>query len=198
MMEKSDRDLEGAEQKRSDTRMSASAALAWFLKEVLPLEAILMRYLRHNWRDQSDIEDLLQDVYIRVFEAAQKQIPDKAKPFVFTTARNLLIDRVRERRVVPMDAVSDLDALGVAIDTPAPDQSVIARDELRVLREAIELLPPRYREVVLLRKIEDLPRSEIATRLSISENTVSIYLAEGIAALSDIVYGEQAQTRGHQ
>src|ERR1044072_3151086 len=198
MMEKSDRDLEGAEQKRSDTQMSASAALAWFLKEVLPLEAILMRYLRHNWRDQSDIEDLLQDVYIRVFEAAQKQIPDKAKPFVFTTARNLLIDRVRERRVVPMDAVSDLDALGVAIDTPARDKNVRAREELRVLREAIDLWPPRCRDVVLLRKIEDLPRSEIAARLSISENTVSIYLAEGIAALSDIVYGEQAQTRGHQ
>ncbi len=158
-MEKSDRNLEGAEQKRSDTHMSASAALAWFLKEVLPLEGVLMRYLRHNWRDQSDIEDLLQDIYVRVFESAQRQIPDKAKPFVFTTARNLLIDRVRESRVVPMDAVSDLDALGIAIDTPGPDQNVIARDELRVLREAIELLPPRYRDVVLLRKIEDLSRS---------------------------------------
>ncbi len=197
-MEKSDRNLEGAEQKRSDTHMSASAALAWFLKEVLPLEATLMRYLRHNWRDQSDIEDLLQDIYVRVFESAQRQIPDKAKPFVFTTARNLLIDRVRERRVVPMDAVSDLDALGIAIDTPGPDQNVIARDELRVLREAIELLPPRYREVVLLRKIEDLPRAEIAARLSVSENTVSIYLAEGIAALSNIVYGDQTPSRGHQ
>jgi len=185
--------LEGAEHK--GTHMSASAALAWFLQEVLPLETILMRYLRHNWRDQSDIEDLLQDVYVRVFEAARREIPEKTKAFVFTTARNLLVDRVRERRVVPMDAVSDLDALGVAIDTTSPDQNLIARDELRLLREAIEMLPPRYRDVIVMRKIEDLPRSAIASRLGVAEATVSIYLAEGISALSDIVYGDQPNPR---
>lgn len=185
--------LEGAE--HPGTHMSASAALAWFLQEVLPLETILMRYLRHNWRDQSDIEDLLQDVYVRVFEAARREIPEKTKAFVFTTARNLLVDRVRERRVVPMDAVSDLDALGVAIDTTSPDQNLIARDELRLLREAIEMLPPRYRDVIVMRKIEDLPRSAIASRLGVAETTVSIYLAEGISALSDIVYGDQPNPR---
>lgn len=195
MVETSGMGLEGAEPQQLGTHMSASAALAWFLREVLPLEATLMRYLRHNWRDQSDIEDLVQDVYIRVFEAAQREIPEKAKPFVFTTARNLLIDRVRERRVVPMDAVSDLDALGVAIDTPAPDQNLIARDELRLLREAIQQLPPRYREVVIMRKIEDLPRSAIAARLGVTEATVSSYLALGISALSDILYGETGGAR---
>jgi RNA polymerase sigma factor (sigma-70 family) len=195
MVEKLGTRLEGAESEHSDTHMSASAVLAWFLQEVLPLETILMRYLRHNWRDQSDIEDLLQDVYVRVFEAARREIPEKTKSFVFTTARNLLVDRVRERRVVPMDAVSDLDALGVAIDTTSPDQNLIARDELRLLREAIEMLPPRYRDVVVMRKIEDLPRSAIASRLGVAEATVSIYLAEGISALSDIVHGDQANLR---
>ena len=54
-----------------------------------------MQFLRHNWRNKADIADLRQEVYVRVYEAARKQIPDPAKPFVFTTARNLLIDRVR-------------------------------------------------------------------------------------------------------
>lgn len=175
--------------------MSTPEALSWFLREVLPLEAMLMQYLRHNWRDQSDIEDLVQEVYVRVFEAARKEIPQKTKPFVFTTARNLLISRVRDRRVVPMEAALDLDALGIAIDTPSPDQGLLARDELRHLREAIETLPPRYRDVVVMRRIEDLSRAEVAQRLGITEATVSAYLTEAMYALADIFYGEAINPR---
>jgi RNA polymerase sigma-70 factor (ECF subfamily) len=184
-----------ANAERQGAHMSAPEALAWFLREVLPLEAMLMQYLRHNWRDQSDIEDLVQEVYVRVFEAARKEIPEKARPFLFTTARNLLINRVRDRRVVPMEAALDLDALGIAIDTPAPDQSLMARDELRRLREAIDSLPQRYRDVVVMRRIEDLSRAEVAQRLGINETTVSEYLAKGMYALADIIYGESVNPR---
>ncbi len=154
-----------------------------------------MQFLRHRWRDESDVEDLLQDIYVRVYEFAQKEIPDKARAYVFQTARNLIANRVRDRRVVPMDAVADLDALGIAIDTPGPDQSLVARDELRRLREAIDTLPPRYRDVVILRRIKDLSRSEIATRLGLTEASVSVYLTEGMYALADILYGEQTNLR---
>ena len=184
-----------ANAERLGAHMSAPEALAWFLREVLPLEAMLMQYLRHNWRDQSDIEDLVQEVYVRVFEAARKEIPEKAKPFLFTTARNLLINRVRDRRVVPMEAALDLDALGIAIDTPSPDQGLMVRDELRRLREAIDSLPPRFRDVVVMRRIEDLSRAEVAQRLGISETTVSDYLTKGMYLLADIIYGETINPR---
>jgi RNA polymerase sigma factor (sigma-70 family) len=175
--------------------MSAPEVMEWFLREVLPLEGILIQFLRHNWRDSADIEDLLHDVYVRVYEVALRQIPEKPKPFVFTTARNLLISRVRTRNVVPIEAVADLDALGVAIDTPGPDRSAIARDELRRLRDAIDRLPPHCRNVVIMRRIEDLSRSEIAVRLGLTEGTVSVYLSEGMYALADILNGEPADPR---
>lgn len=180
---------------RQGAHMSAPEALAWFLRDVLPLEAMLMQYLRHNWRDQSDIEDIVQEIYVRVFEAARKEIPQKAKPFLFTTARNLLIDRVRERRVVPLEAALDLDALEIAIDEPSPDQGLIARDELRRLRDAIDTLPPRFRDVVVLRRIEDLSRAEVAQRLGINETTVSDYLTKGMFLLADIIYGAPISPR---
>src|ERR1700684_2539675 len=136
-------------------------AMRWFLREVLPLEAMLVRFLRQNWRDQSDIEDLLQDVYVRVYEAAQREIPERARPFVFTVARNLLITRMRDRSVVPIDAVSDLDALNIAMDLPGPDRAAMGRDELRRLSEAVDRLPPHCRDVIVLRRIENFSRSEI-------------------------------------
>ncbi len=108
----------------------ASEVDVWFARNVLPLEAVLMQFLRRNWRDASEIADLRQDVYVRVYEAALKKLPDLAKPFVFATARNLLINRVRQKHIVPIEAVADLDSLGIANDEPAPDHSVMARDEL--------------------------------------------------------------------
>jgi len=173
------------------TGVAASDVEGWFVREVLPLEAILMHFLRHNWRDQGDIEDLRQDVYVRVCEAAHKQIPETAKAFVLAAARNLLIDRVRREHVVPIDAVADLDALGVAIDTPLPDQSVIAREELERLQIALDQLPPRCREVIVMRRIEERSGREIATRMGVSEATVWEYLADGVRALANILYGEQ-------
>jgi RNA polymerase sigma-70 factor (ECF subfamily) len=167
--------------------MNAPEVEAWFVREVLPLEAMLMQYLRHYWRDQSDVEDLRQEIYVRVCPAAKKEIPHPAKAFVFTTARNLLIDRARKSNVVPIEAVSDLDALGIAVDAPGPDRSLIARDELRKLQDALDQLPPRAREVLILGRIEGLTGREIAQRLGIAETTVSEHLAKGMHALTDIL-----------
>lgn len=181
---------ESAGKAGADAAMTASELKAWFVREVLPLEAILMHFLRHNWRDTSEIEDLRQEVYARVCEAAQKQLPEQAKPFVLKTARNLVIDRVRRGHVVPIDAVADLDALGVAMDVPGPDRSVIAREQLRRLQSALDRLSPRVRQVVVMRRIEAIPRSEIALRMGISEDTVAEYLAEGMRVLANKLYGE--------
>ena len=80
---------EGLERSRSGSVMAAPEVELWFVSEVLPLESVLTQFLRHNWRDANDIEDLRQEVYVRVCEGAQKQIPEATKPFVLTIARNL-------------------------------------------------------------------------------------------------------------
>ena len=178
-----------------DAGMTASEAELWFVREVLPLESALMQFLQHNWRNQSDIADLRQEVYVRVCEAAQTQIPDSAKAFVFRTARNLLVDRVRREHVVPIEAVSDLDALDVAIDMPGPDRSAIARDELRRLQAALDRLPPRCRKAFVLGRIEGLAGREIATRMGISEAAVSMHIDNGIRELANILYGDPADLR---
>jgi RNA polymerase sigma-70 factor (ECF subfamily) len=171
--------------------MTESEVEAWFVREVLPLESMLMQYLRHNWRDREGVEDLRQEIYMRVCEAAGRQAPLHTKAFVFTTARNVLITRGRREHVVPIETVADLDLLGIAADEPGPDRNVLARDELRRVRDAVEQLPPRYREVVLLRRVEGLPRREIAQRLGLAEATVAEYLAKAMAVLARLLYRDK-------
>jgi len=182
----------------SSETMGSPEVKAWFLREVLPLEPLLMRFLRRNWREQSEVEDILHDVYIRVFEAACHKLPEAPRPFVFTTARNLLISRVRKQQVIPIEAVADLDALGIAMDAPGPDRSAIARDELRRLQTAMDRLPPRLREALLLRRVEGFSRGEIALRMGVSEASVSAYLMDGMYALADLIYAapEEANNAG--
>jgi RNA polymerase sigma factor (sigma-70 family) len=156
----------------------------WFTREILPLEAALMQFLQHNWRNKSDIADLRQEIYVRVLEAAQSQIPNNAAQFMFRTARNLLTDRVRREHVVPIEA-ADLDGLEIAVDEPGPDRTLIARDELRYLQTALDLLPPRCREAFVLGRIEGLSGREIAARMGIGVATVSEHLANGLCALAD-------------
>src|ERR1044072_6844809 len=149
-----DIDRESGEFRSSREDMSVPNVHDWFVREVLPLEPILMQYLHHNWRNKSELGDLRQEVYARVCEAAQKEIPQKAKAFVLTTARNLLINRTKRERVVPIESAADVDALGIAMDEPGADRVIIAREELRRLTLALDRLPARSREAVVLGRIE--------------------------------------------
>jgi len=178
---------------RRSAGMTEDGINGWFVREVLPLEAALMQFLRRSWPNKSDIDDLAQEVYARVYEAAREKIPKPVKPFVFTIARNLLIDRVRHEQVVPIEAVADLETLGVAVDAPGPDRNVMAQDELRRLQAALEKLPPRCREVVVLGRIEGLSGKEISQRLGIGASTVSEHLATGMNTLADLLFGDEAE-----
>jgi RNA polymerase sigma factor (sigma-70 family) len=195
MVDRLDINREGTCVAPEDVPDAASRAKAWFGREILPLEADLMQYLEHNWRNASDITDLRQEIYARVFAAAMEKIPDRPKQYLFVTAKNLLINRMRHEQVVPIEAAADLDMLDVIADEPGPDRVLMARDELRRLRAALDRLAPRCREAVTYGRIDGLSRPEIAARMGISEIAVSQYLTQGIRALADILYGEPPNVR---
>jgi RNA polymerase sigma factor (sigma-70 family) len=192
MVETSDTRRADAESRLLGAAMSVADAEIWFVREVLPLEAALMHFLRRSWRNKNDIDDLCQDVYVRVYAAACDQIPHPTKPFVFATARNLLIDRARREHVVSIDAVADLDALGIAVDEPGADRTIVAREELRRLQAALDRLPDNYRDALIMKKVDGLSRREIGQRMGISEETVKQNIANAMYALADFIYGEHA------
>ena len=167
----------------------------WFVREILPLEAVLMRFLRQNLRNPTDIADLRQEVYVRVYEAARRQIPEIAKTFVLITARNLLVDRIRRERIIPIDTVTDLEAMGVASDEAGPDRVVIAREALRRLQAALDRLPHPCREAILLRKVEGLSRQETAARMGVTELTVNRQIVQAMRGLADNLYSEPLDLR---
>lgn len=189
MVEISEPGQREASLRRSGVNAADEVLHAWFVGDVLSLEAVLMQFLRNNWRNESEVEDLCQDVYLRAYEAAAEQgIPERTKPFVFTIARNLLIDRVRKGQIVPIEAMAELERLEVASDAPDAERNAIAGEELRRLHSALDRLPPRCREVVVLTRMEGLTRQQIATRMGISDRTVAKHLEIGMRALANALY----------
>jgi len=162
----------------------------WFNDEVLPLEPALMKLLRQHWRHPDDLSDLRQDIFMRVYEAAVRDgKPDATAAFVFTCARNLLVDRVRRAQVVPFETVADLEELPVQPSEEfTPERLVDSKQKLELLQLAMDDLSPRCREVVMLRKIEGLSHKEIASRLGIAEGTIEKQVTLGVRALAETLF----------
>ena len=190
-----DMNHEGPRRHRPEKAVTKADLRTWFIREVLPLEPMLMHFLQRNWRNRSDLEDFRQEIYENVLEAAEVARPEQTKPFLFATARNLLINRLQRENIVPIEVMADLDALGVAADEAGPERSTLARDTLRRLQAALESLPPRSRQALLLKRVDGLSVREIAIRMGISEQSVANHIARGVRALAELVYGEPFSSR---
>ncbi len=157
----------------------------WFAEEVQPHESALRSYLRSMFPSLYDVDDLVQESYARLIRAKRIGTIAYARAFLFATARNAALDLFRRRRVVAIEAMSDLSELDVAEDAPDAAEEACKQQELDLLAEAVRGLPDRCRQVLTLRLLYAMPQKEIAARLAISEHTVKAQLAKGMRKCAD-------------
>jgi RNA polymerase sigma-70 factor (ECF subfamily) len=152
----------------------------WFSDEVYPHDAQLKAYLRGSFPSVRDVEDVVQESYLRVWRTRATQPIQSAKAFLFTVARRIALDLVRRERRAPYVPVKDIGALFVSTDAPTARDAATTAGDVQLLVAAIEALPARCREIFLLCHIEGLPHRVVAARLGLSENTVAVQSARGL------------------
>ncbi len=135
--------------------------------------APLRRYLTRLLGSTTEAQDVAHDAYVRVFPRSERPAPAPAhaEAVLYTTARRLAINRLKRRSISPITSENN-GYDNAASSSPGVAQQVMARQELRLLEEAIAGLPPGCRAVLLLRKVELLSHKEIAERLGIAISTV--------------------------
>jgi len=153
----------------------------WFAEEVHVHEGSLRAYLRGSFPAVRDVDDVVQESFLRMWKARAAYPIASARAFLFKVARHLALDTVRRRQVSPLVEVRDLAVLPVLDDGPGVAESVGNRERIRLLADAIDALPARCRTVVIMRKIEGLPQREVALRLGLAEKTVEAHLMRGVA-----------------
>jgi RNA polymerase sigma factor (sigma-70 family) len=164
----------------------------WFVDEVLPLERDLERFIGRHCRDRDEVADLRQETYARMLAGAAAERPRSARAFLFTVARNTLIDRARRAKIVSFEQVADID-IAFDGDWDATERGLTARDELRRAMAGLDLLPARCREVVRLRKVEGLDIRETAARLGVGRHTVERQLTLGLRAIANYMLGGEGR-----
>lgn len=170
----------------------------WFVDNVLVLEPVLTGFLRKNWNNQEEVSGLRQEIYARVFKSALKERPIYCRSFLFTTARNLLIDRARRAKVVSIENIADMERLTVPCEQPGAEEILSFRQELTALQSALSTLPQRCREIVVMRKIDGLSQREVAREMGIAEGTVEKQLSKGIRRLANALYGKGGDFEGSE
>jgi RNA polymerase sigma factor (sigma-70 family) len=181
---------------RSGSLMTTPETSNWFEHCVLVYEGPIRSFLRHYFAEGNDIEDCIQETYARLLEMTPEARASVRQwhAFVFITARNVGLNMLRRRQVISLDAVAELEASEVFIDSRLTTfEEVNARQELALLRKAIAALPERCRQVFVLRKVYGLPQREIARQLGISENTVEQHVAKGVRAIARFIFDGQSR-----
>jgi len=152
----------------------------WFAEEVQPHEPALRAYLRGCFPALQDIDDLVQDAYARLLSARNAGTVNHPKAYLFATARNAALDLFRRRKIVPCGALAEIDQLSVLEEGPDAAERASHDQELAILTDAIRGLPERCRQILMMRRLQELSHREIAQALGISENTVNAQLAIGV------------------
>lgn len=140
----------------------------------------LKAYLRGSFPSIPDVEDVVQESYLRVWKLCAVQPIRSAKSFLFTVARHLALKVVRKNGNAPFVPVSDLGELGAVDAERSAVASAVAQEKIDLLADAVMALPPRCREIVILHKLQGLPQREVAARLGLSERTVEGQIRIGV------------------
>ncbi len=147
----------------------------------------------------TDAEDLTIEAFGKAFKNLEQYTPDYAfSTWLFRIAANNCIDFLRKsRRIQIVDGITNEDEeytdypSNLPADTPSPDQRVIEKQKIQLMREVVERLKPHYRQLVELRYFRELSYEEIATELNLPLGTVKAQLFRARDLLYQILKDKQ-------
>jgi RNA polymerase sigma factor (sigma-70 family) len=146
----------------------------------LNLESGLRRFLMRFFIRPQDIEDAVQETFLRAYESEQKQTIRAPKAFLYKVAENLALSEISSKAHQLMDYVGDFSELEVIDDKPSLIEDLMQQERLENISAAIATLPPQCRRVMVMRKVFGFSHKEIAARLDISVKTVENHLNRGL------------------
>ena len=152
----------------------------------------LLRYLLFLTGKRETAEDLFQETWMRVLlRGSQYNGKARFDTWLFTIARNLVIDLSRKRTMASLDEMCD-DSNGdrpfeVPMDAPSPLQQFQSREDAAQVSQVLLSLEPIYREVLALRFYEELSLEEISSVTRAPLSTVKSRLYRGLAALKPLI-----------
>lgn len=144
----------------------------------------LTRYGRRFLASSEDIEDVVQDVFLKAYQNIRSfDAGQRFSPWIYRIAHNTFVNALRKKTHSPV-YVFDLDAIAPHALLDDEQEMERERDDMhRMLDKALAKLTPKYREILVLHYIEELPYTDIAEVLQVPLGTVGVRLKRAREAL---------------
>lgn len=143
-------------------------------------ESFLKRFLKRFLSRPQDIEDVVQDTYLKARSAEDRQVIHSPKAFIFRIARNQALKELRKKSRRITDYIEELDAPEAIQGETSVEDEAIVRQKLGMFCQSALTMPPKCRRVFLMCKVYGLSYKEIASQLGISVSGVEKHVARGL------------------
>lgn len=140
----------------------------------------LMRYVRARFHVGDEANDIVQEAYARLIQAAERTAIRDTARFLHSAAINHVKDRQRQFTVRSI-TTGDSEGQEIASLDPSAERAIIARQQLQIVEQALSELSIKRRAALVLYRFDNLSHSEIAERLGISVSMVEKHVRLGLA-----------------
>lgn len=143
--------------------------------------AALLRFVAARLGSDQEAKEVAQEAYVRLLRLHQPETISHLRAFLFKTAANLALDRLRARGRRPQ--IRSMHEAELAVFHLSPDRQIEGEESVAILGRALAELPFKCRKAFLLHRLHGLSRQEIGARLGIGERMVRLYLARALEHL---------------
>lgn len=137
-----------------------------------------------------DVDDILQETFLRAYVAEKKLKIDSPQDYLFVISRNLVIKQASDRSRAIKALIDNASVIEEESDI---ETDLDTKRKFNALNDAMKSLPEKNRRAILLRKVYGFSSHEIARLMGVSKSSVDKYIAEGIRNC-----GRSLETRGYQ
>jgi len=130
-----------------------------------------------------EIEDIVQETYVRVCQIENKEEIREPRSFLFKTARNLALDHIKRAESRLADSIEETGESGIGETERIADETfdqVASNEEFSLFCQAVRQLPMQCRRAFILKKVYGHSQREIAKNMDLSESTVEKHIAQGV------------------
>lgn len=163
--------------KRHKNVRASDADMDEFYRQHYP-EILNMLYKRLGGREEAD--DLTQEAFARYTIAARENRIDNPRAYLFRVVHNLTIDHLRRTSAARRLFVQHAEPTDIGDKTPSAELRLVQQSEHDRLREAIAKMPPKCRQVFILRKLKGRSYAEIADEMGLSLAAVEKHVVRGL------------------
>ncbi|MBL4837087.1 MAG: RNA polymerase sigma factor [Kordiimonadaceae bacterium] len=165
------------------------------------------RYLKHSSElhnflskrlgNPATVDELIQDVFLKIFKNTKRHSVEKPRAYLFAVARNLLVDHFRHNIARQHNNMLEFDET-IHTDTSFSEEKRLeTREDLRSLAVAIRTLPPRTRKAFTLSRLYKYSYAEVGEMMGISPRTVEGHVAKGLATCTTYMLQVDTREKSH-